>query len=211
MSERNPGKRKPDPSAELGILHYALQQVRSREIAVDGGAYLGYWARELARKFRTVYAFEPDADNFKGMVDLNTAARRQNPKLGTIVPTCAALGDRNGAAFLSHHPKRESATAGYVQATAQGAGSVPVQVRTIDSLLLPSCGLVKLDLEGGELYALHGARHTLVTARPVLVLELGGLSARNYGVPESRITDLLDELGYALFVAQHPNRVYVPC
>lgn len=58
----------------------------------------------------------------------------------------------------------------------------------------------KLDLEGGELRALQGARRSLAWHRPLIVFENGqDLSARYYHYSKDEWFDFFDSMGYAVF------------
>jgi FkbM family methyltransferase len=76
---------------------------------------------------------------------------------------------------------------------------IEAEVTTLDAALAPDYRptLVKIDVEGGELEVLQGARRVLAEQRPILALE------HQYGrtpAPERtlKIHDLLDGLGYDL-------------
>nr|WHM28272.1 Methyltransferase [Micromonospora sp.] len=61
--------------------------------------------------------------------------------------------------------------------------------------------LIKIDIEGGEVLALRGARDTVRRGRPVIVFEHGGDAVmREYGTTTDDLWSLLvDELGYQVF------------
>jgi hypothetical protein len=61
----------------------------------------------------------------------------------------------------------------------KGAGNIPTLM--IDQLELQTVDLIMLDIEGGELAALRGARHTIFTSQPVVVFEDKGLGQKFYG------------------------------
>jgi FkbM family methyltransferase len=58
---------------------------------------------------------------------------------------------------------------------------------------------VKIDVEGGELDVLHGARRTLAAHHPVLAIEHGLGSADYFGARPEALHALLSELGYRVF------------
>src|SRR5262249_3119986 len=67
-----------------------------------------------------------------------------------------------------------------------------VPVITIDSLNLPRCDFLKIDVEGMELAVLRGARQTIEKCRPILYLD----NRRRENSPA--IIELLQSLGYVL-------------
>lgn len=198
-------KRKPDPNDDRPLFRRALAYVTGRGSAVDGGANVGNWCRWMAEYFDPVHAFEPNPRCW--------AAFETMP--GSVVLHRAALGEAAGEAWLYQPPKRRATTAGYVG----GAEHAPpverpraeaVQVVTVDWLGLADCRLLKLDLEGGELYALRGARQTLATCRPVVVVEVSALSEKHYGVAQGDVRRLLSGAGYSRAEASPPNEIWVP-
>lgn len=54
-----------------------------------------------------------------------------------------------------------------------------VQLLTIDSLHLKNVSLIKMDVEGMEDQALEGARETILTNHPVIIIEIHG--GNNFG------------------------------
>lgn len=180
---------------ELGGLLIALQYVTDRSIAIDGGANVGLWSTALADTFNIVHAFEPARDTFEM---LRRAVTRHHKN---ITPHAVALwSERANVAVVSPKPRSKS-TACFVQT----GGSV--EAITVDSLKLPSCGLIKLDLEGAEMCALLGAEQTLRQLRPVVIVECYR-HGRRFGYTEEDPGIFLSKLG-AVEVDRHTvNRIY---
>jgi FkbM family methyltransferase len=68
------------------------------------------------------------------------------------------------------------------------SGLEEVDLITIDSLNLPSVGLIKLDIQGSELIALKGAAETIQRCRPVVLIEekpIGGYEANIAHIAEA--------------------------
>jgi hypothetical protein len=68
-----------------------------------------------------------------------------------------------------------------------GTGSLMILAIPVDALSLPTVKLVKMDVEGHELPALHGMRRLLERDHPVLIVETGS----------QETADWLDDMGYA--------------
>ena len=126
------------------------------DVGANVGAYavlLGQWVGPSGR----VYAFEPSPPAFRGLVrhvELNA--------LGTVVkPVGAAVADHDGFGELI-----VAATAGEsrLAGTAERGETVNVPSVTIDAFCAREAirpALIKIDVEGGELAVLRGARETI--------------------------------------------------
>jgi FkbM family methyltransferase len=125
-----------------------------------------------------------------------------------VTLACVALGDRSGCD--QYFP------------AAVGIGALPavdrefvmanpldVRIETLDNLVkelgLQLIELVKIDSDGSEVSILYGARETLQTHRPLLVLELypDGLERRGFDAGD--VATILREVGYELLQPELEN------
>lgn len=145
-------------SAPLGS---CLRRCPHRLLAIDGGGYVGLWARLMKQHFARVIAFEPVPENYE-CLKKNVGAMGVECRPEALSSTCDDL-----VLYPSHRAYGWSAK--IVKAAELTPISVPAV--TIDSLMLPACDLIKLDLEGHELAALQGAADTISKFRPVVLIE----------------------------------------
>jgi FkbM family methyltransferase len=148
------------------------QHVRDWSVAVQAGGCQGMYPRLLARRFKTVYTWEPDCLNFH-VLSLNT-------QVDNIVKFNAALGDGS----LSKVERADMVNTGMHVVKDDPEGTIP-RMR-VDDLNLRSCGLIMLDVEGTEHAALQGAMNTIMKYRPVVSVETVG----------QNVSGLLEMLGY---------------
>ena len=135
----------------------ALRHVKRFREAVDVGAHVGFWCRDLVALFKHVHAFEPSMVH-ADLVEQNAP--------GEIVHRLA-LGHEPGTAQL-FHPLNNSGAA----FIAWGCpGNEDVEICTLDSFSLDDVDYIKLDCEGFELPALYGAIGTITRNQPVISLE----------------------------------------
>jgi FkbM family methyltransferase len=156
-------------------LAYAADLARERACAVQAGANIGVFPLYLAQCFERVITFEPSINARDDFCD--NAPGRLYP---TIELHDAALGAEPGRGFL--HAWRRNGKPGHsgtyhvtldnVRAPGGALGGAEVAVETIDQLGLKSCGLIYLDIEGFEFYALQGAAATIEFCRPVIGVEI---------------------------------------
>jgi FkbM family methyltransferase len=140
----------------------AVSYCKQLRVVIDGGAHVGMWSRTFADLFDRVIAFEPAPDTFECLlynIDApNVQCRNQ------------ALGMRPGKvhttlAGFEGTLREKNSGARYV------ADGGTIDRVTVDSLKLGDLDLLKMDIEGSEVEALKGARHTLVRCRPVILFE----------------------------------------
>lgn len=135
---------------------------------VDAGASTGWFAIPAALRGHLVAAFEPfEAARLR----LQENAALNRALLG-MVSVCA-VADVSGAATFWRNPAVPLTSGGSI---ARPGCARPVSVRvptvTIDEAMAGrDVGVIKLDVEGGEIAALEGARETLARCRPHLAIE----------------------------------------
>src|SRR5450759_179457 len=166
------------------------ESIYQSSVVYDVGAHGGWYtllASELVGPRGKVVAFEPlpSAQTLlKRNVEINHCINVQ------IVE--AAVSDSDGTAtFLAM-------TEGNLGSLSPTYGPITTTVKTvkIDSLVkkktIPAPGVIKMDIEGGELVALKGAESTLIEHAPMIFLETHGF---DMCVDCCR---LLTSLGYAV-------------
>ena len=178
------------PNEDMHGVHAALEQVgdldkaikccNKREIAVQAGGNCGIFPRYLADKFKFVYTFEPEGENFNCLVNNATA--------GNIIKFQAALGTSHHVPVgLVYDPKN----AGGHHVSLNGI----IPVMSVDSLNLPACDLLQLDIEGFEYFALKGAEETIKKYSPVIMIE-HKKHAQRYGMKPEDVINFIESLGY---------------
>lgn len=159
----------------------SLNACKRRRVAIDVGAHIGMWARDLAREFDEVVAFEPVAE-FRQYFSRNVTA--DNVSLYPF-----ALGKEFGRVRLGCSAGSSGTT--HIQEFVEDG----VEVRTLDSFAISMVDFIKIDVEGFELYVLEGARETLMRWRPVVTLEQKSHSVRHYGIEQYAALKYLESLG----------------
>ncbi len=145
---------------QIHHLHRALELAPGRRLVVDGGANVGAWTKTMAAEFDAVHSFEPNPDVYpclkRNVEDWGIADKV------TVYPN--GLSDRSESVAI------ETSKTGRT-ATGRISGAGDIECVTIDSLDLPACSLLKLDVEGYEAQALNGARRTIEKFRPWILIE----------------------------------------
>lgn len=157
----------------------ALGHCRSFRAAVDIGAHVGLFSFYLAKRFQTVYAFEPVAEH-RACFERNVAAEN------VLLHACA-LGEKEGGIAVRTTPGSSG------DSFVEGEGEIPL--RRLDDFDLADVDFIKLDCEGYELFALRGARDTLERCRPCVMVEQKPGKAQHFGLRQTEAVDYLCSLG----------------
>ena len=163
----------------------AVKQCRTTGVAVQAGGFIGMWPRRLAKFFEYVYTFEP-VDELYDCLKLNTE------HLPSVITQKAVLG----ASVDETHVSVRSG--GRTRPAQEGQ---PVAQVTIDSLSLPRCDAIFLDVERSELAALDGALQTIGAWSPVIVLEMKSDT-------EEEFNNYMRRLGYLQVARVHADAVF---
>jgi FkbM family methyltransferase len=133
--------------------------VNNRKLALDIGANIGLWSRDLCNTFESVIAFEP-VESFRKCL------KRNVHHAALQIEECA-LGETDTTIEMIITPGNTGHS--HVDQTTVGSGSIPM--RRLDSLNLQDIGYIKIDCEGYELPIIRGAEETIKRCRPVMVVE----------------------------------------
>ena len=156
--------------------------IQNWTVMIDGGAWVGGWARHWSWKFKKVIAIEIDPLNYECLV-------KNINGFTNITAINACLADRMNETRGFEGDKELKSC---IRRTMPD-GSVPTL--TIDSLELPECGFIKLDLQGYDYFALKGAAETISRCKPVVMFEHDPSCYERYGVGRNDPADWLKSLG----------------
>jgi FkbM family methyltransferase len=182
---------------QIEHLDHALTFCRGRRVALDVGAHYGSWSRHLARKFDSVWAFEPVAATFECLVE-NTRP------FANIHAIQKAVGDasrrtRVGIGKMYHHPGMET-----VIADVNG----DTEMVKIDEFNLGQVDFLKIDVEGFEHQVLLGAQATILRNRPIISLEENVRGPLEHGVPNGTCQKQLEAWGARLLSIKSEDLIF---
>ncbi len=146
----------------------ALSFVEDFGVAVDCGAHVGLWSRDLSKFFENLYCFEPIKE-FYECLKLNI--KSNNTKLFNLglgekkiekeAVISKSLGNSgNSRILIDHHQiKKEDKIQN-------------IKLIDLDSMHLNKVDFIKIDVEGLGLKVLKGMFKTLTICNPVVCIEL---------------------------------------
>jgi FkbM family methyltransferase len=169
----------PEPVSGPAYFPQELFTLRPDERFVDCGAYdgdtLGDFLRLSRGEFQKFWALEPDPANFAKLQQVVATLHPGQQERITLLTIAAS--DRAQTLRFS------------ADATAASAviemGGIEVEGQPLD-VLLAGCDptFIKMDIEGAELSALHGARELLSRCRPILAICIYHLQEHLWEIPE---------------------------
>lgn len=159
--------------------------VEDFRICIQAGGNQGMYPRLLSGIFQHVYTFEPDPLNFYCLT--------YNCQSDNIYKMQAALGSETGLARVNRLTMSNTGCH-----TVSTDGDCYVPMITIDTLNLPHCGYMQLDLELYELNAIRGASKTIARCKPVIQCENGN----------DQILEFLKPFGYEIVGYSRADTIY---
>jgi len=207
---------------ELGLLDLIERQLRTRgewepsvgqaiadllqpgDTFLDIGANIGYFsllAAKIVGPQGRVFAFEP------AFITLTQLVKHiEMNGCDNIIVNALALGDTTTTATLNiAHAHNRGQTS--LQPTTVSRQQQPTLVMPLDALLpaATKIALIKIDIEGGEVAALHGMQQLLQRQKPAIICEL----IDPFSAHCQAVQTLLLEQGYRLYDLQ-TRRAFTP-
>jgi len=154
----------------------ALAQVHGWNLAIDIGANIGLWSRELTNFFHKTICFEPNTNCIKFLkkniiiekaIIYNYALGSKNENKKLFTPT-----NSGGSSFI------DSTRIGFNSDGSKIYGKWPqetkkqlVKVKKLDEFNFNEIDFIKIDVQGYEYEVLKGAKKTLEINSPIICLE----------------------------------------
>lgn len=191
-----------EPFYQHDKLMDVLPRVRRRRLAVDCGAWVGGWSRELARHFQRVLVVEANSNNARCVV-ANTR------DLGNVTVLNAAVFDQSGRGIAGAIDGGANVGSRVVLQDEQGSA---VDLVRLDTVLqsVPAVDYIKIHVNGMELRALRGGAEIIRQHRPVLTVVLKP-AITDYGDSlEAARAFLTNDLHYRCAGGERPYEIWVP-
>jgi FkbM family methyltransferase len=176
--------------------------VESDPVFYDVGANYGYYTLRAAAAAAHVYAFEPVSETY-GQLRSNID---QNDLQDVVAAYQVGLSDCPGIAEVNIYNSSGNNSM-YLTTSSDPSvtrvGTETIELTTLDELIeaeglsLPT--ILKMDIEGAELYALRGARNTIARSQPTLIVEFDEHAFADANYSKEDLLSELDRHGYTIF------------
>jgi FkbM family methyltransferase len=163
---------------------FSLGFVKNFRNAVDVGAHVGFWTKDLAARFDHVYAFEP--------LQSHISCFQENIKNTNCTLFFSALSNKTGYVNI----RLPGITSANAKVSEKGdKDTIAVSTVTLDSYSnFSDIDYIKIDVEGYELRVLQGAKQTILKNKPVITIEQKK-GAADYNIGRFDAVDFLKDLG----------------
>ncbi len=196
------------------LLAALLAHLEPGHVFYDVGSFVGWYAIAACRRLTDhgcVVAFEPVPETAQ-LLRRHCALNGLEDRIRVVEAACTNLA---GVMSMPVWPLTTTWASGnalrnvYPQQGMQPS-SVPVCAVRLDEFVRaggapPS--VIKIDVEGAELWVLQGAAETLRTVRPRIFLEVHSFAWRLFDTTESAFRDFLAGVGYDLCELEPPHRL----
>jgi len=176
---------------EPHITQVLKRNLKDDSVFVDVGSNYGWHSINSSPFCSIVYSFEPQ----KIIHDIQNTSIVENNILNIQLFNCG-IGNSNETKEMSPIDYNTSVNIGDLSV---GTGGETIEIRTLDSFQFPRVDFIKIDVQGYEKYVLEGAKNTITTYKPMIIIEMEDHQLRkfNYGVVE--LFEQLRSLGYYIY------------
>lgn len=136
------------------------------KVFIDVGAYIGDYPLALFKHAKTIYAFEPEKNNYEKLLHYI-----KKNHIANIKAVKAALTSYTGKAKIYKNKNK----GWHSMAILYKGGVEQVRALTLDDYVtenkIKNIGLIKIDVEGAEFEVLKGSLKTIQSQHPTLIIE----------------------------------------
>jgi len=195
------------------LTRFIQRTLSPNDVFIDVGAHVGYFTLLASRRVGpggTVLSIEP---NPFALEQLRENIERNN--LHNVLVVHTACGESRNVVKLYLHAESNSSMASLYTSSAVASTAIDVPSTSLDDLCrdrgIRRVRLVKVDVEGAEVFVLRGMKRIMREMRPAIVLELHPQLLEEVGTPFDSVLALLQEFDYLLEpLGGHANYVCRP-
>ena len=178
------------------IFQFIKSQKRILSNAIDVGAHVGFWLKDMCEEFKHVYAFEP--------VDIVRECLIENITKNNYTLYPYGLGNEEKNVKVNYNPEATGNT--YISED----GNKEIQIKKLDSFDLLPIDYIKIDAEGYEIEVLKGGEKLIEKYKPFIHVEVKGKALVKQGLTNEDVENYLDSINYKRLLSVSSEHVYGP-
>ncbi len=199
-------KRIADDEFNKNLTHWFGKFIDYKKTPViyDVGANWGIFSLKFHNKAKQVYAFEPVSETYQRLCD-----KIQEINANNIKPFKIALSDSEQEISIHTYDndafntiyRRDAEQVEHYTLNYTGEEiikAVPLDKFIVEQDILPP-DIIKMDIEGAELFALKGARKTIKESMPLMIVEFSIDNTLNAGYKRDEILTELKQYDYSVY------------
>lgn len=182
---------------EAGI-NFIKNNLKKDDVFMDIGANIGCYtliAAKLVGSGGKVYSFEPVSDVYERL-RLNISLNR----FKNVTAEKKAVSETKGQLKLYVSSAGNTGMSGIFHHDSESGKTENVEAVTLDEYItahgIKRLDVVKIDIEGSELYALKGMEKTLAELKPILIVEISNGVLENSPIKSTDIINFLESRSY---------------
>jgi FkbM family methyltransferase len=178
-------------SWEPHITQILKRNFQPDSVFVDVGSNYG-WHSIISSPFcDMVYSFEPQ----KVIYDIQNTNITEN-NISNIKLFNCGIGNSNDIKEMSPIDYNVMSNMGDLSIS---VGGEAIEVRTLDSFQFPKVDFIKIDVQGYEKYVLEGAKNTITTSKPMIIIEMEDFQLKKFNYNVTELFELLRSLDYYIY------------
>ena len=181
---------------EPHVIDFLKNNLNKELTFVDVGSNYG-WHSIIASKFcKQVFSFEPQ----KRMFDIQKMSIDEN-KIKNINLFNFAVGEKNKKGQMNYiNYDLNWVNMGDLSL---GNGGEEIEIKDIDSLMLPKIDIIKIDVQGYEKFVLEGGIETIKKNKPIMIVEFEEFQLNKFGYGSKNLFDRIRELDYEIYFLEY--------
>lgn len=179
-------------------MNFLRNYLKQGDVFFDIGANIGTYtlvASRIVGETGVVHSFEAITDVYHRMVE-----NIELNKLNNITPNHRAVYQHSQMLEFFVSSKENAGMSSIFHHDTESGKLENVQAVSIDEYIesgnISRVDMIKIDIEGAELFALKGMTTTLERFHPVLIMEVSDDVLKNTGISGNEILELLTGMGY---------------
>jgi len=178
------------------ILGFVKSNKGTLRNAIDVGAHVGFWLKDMCNEFKHVYAFEP--------IDEVRECLFENIKAKNYTCFTSGLGNEMAVKKVNYNPEATGNT--YVSED----GNKEISIKKLDTFYLPDIDYIKIDAEGYEIEVLKGGTKLIEMYKPFIHVEIKDKILVKQGLTNEDVSDYLESINYKRLLKVSSEHVYGP-